>query len=147
MKNLILILLFCMGTTPALQAQSPGAGTDIYALIADYSDARQSKDQALLDRILASDVDQLVSSGEWRNGKTESLAGMMRSSRSHPGERTITVDRIRFLNPGTAIADARYEIRNADGTSRKMWSTFVVVYQDNAWKISAIRNMLPAVSK
>jgi hypothetical protein len=42
------------------------------------------------------------------------------------------------------IADARYEIQNADGTARKMWSTFIVVYQDDAWKITAIRNMLLA---
>jgi len=40
--------------------------------------------------------------------------------------------------------DARYEIQNADGTTRKMWDTFIVVLDNDAWKISAIRNMLPA---
>ncbi|TDI72183.1 MAG: DUF4440 domain-containing protein, partial [Bacteroidetes bacterium] len=33
---------------------------------------------------------------------------------------------------------------NADGTARKMWSTFIVVRNEDGWKIAAIRNMLPA---
>jgi hypothetical protein len=72
------------------------------------------------------------------------MQGMMRSSSANPGERTLTVDKIRLLNEAAAIADARYEIRNADGTNRRMWSTFVVVYEAGTWKITAIRNMLPA---
>jgi uncharacterized protein YxjI len=41
----------------------------------------------------------------------------------------------------------RYEIESADGTSRKMWSTFITVNDNGKWKITAIRNMLPAVQK
>lgn len=116
---------------------------DIYSLIDQYSQAREKSDTVLLKSILMPDVDQLVSSGEWRMGIEGSMKGMVRSSSSNPGERTLTVDKVRFLNPGVAIADARYEIKNADGSMRRMWSTFVVVQEKGRWKISAIRNMLP----
>lgn len=116
----------------------------IYSLIDQYSQAREKSDTVLLKSILMPDVDQLVSSGEWRMGIEGSMKGMVRSSSSNPGERTLTVDKVRFLNPGVAIADARYEIKNADGSMRRMWSTFVVVQEKGRWKISAIRNMLPA---
>lgn len=116
----------------------------IVALVDKYTLARKTKDSELLDRILMSDLDQLVSSGTWRRGKEESMKGMLRSSTNNPGKRTITVDHIRFIAAGCAIADARYEIENADGSVRKMWSTFIVVQDDGTWKISAIRNMKPA---
>ena len=97
----------------------------------------------LLKNILTEDIDQLVSSGEWRNGIHESVKGMLKSSESNSGSRKIIVDKIRLLNSASGIVDARYEIQNQNGTERKMWSTFIVVYNGNKWKISAIRNMLP----
>jgi uncharacterized protein (TIGR02246 family) len=115
----------------------------IYALIDDYARARETKDTVLLNKILAPEIDQLVSSGTWRIGKKESLDGMMRSSSSNPGKRMLTVDKIRFLDSEYAIVDCRYEIQNPDGTARKMWSTFIVVLIEKYWKITAIRNMLP----
>lgn len=116
---------------------------DINSLIDKYSQAREKKDTVLLKSILTTDVDQLVSSGEWRNGIKRSMNGMLRSSKSNPGTRRIEIEKIRFLNAECGIVDARYEIQNTDGSSRKMWSTFIVVYNENMWKISAIRNMLP----
>jgi uncharacterized protein (TIGR02246 family) len=117
---------------------------DIHALIDKYSQAREQRDTVLLKSILTSDVDQLVSTGEWRNGIQSSVKGMLSSSASNPGGRTLTVDKVRFLNPNNAIVDCKYEIRNPDGSVRKMWSTFVVAAEKGTWKISAIRNMLPA---
>lgn len=116
----------------------------VYSLIDKYSLARENKDTMLLKTILTSDVDQLVSNGQWRNGIGEAVEGMQRSSETNPGSRTLTVEKIRFLDSKNAIADARYEIKNADGTIRKMWSTFVVVFHQGRWKIAAIRNMLPS---
>lgn len=116
----------------------------IISLIDKYAQARETKDTVLLRQILTEDIDQLVSSGEWRNGIQVALDGMMRSSSSNPGQRILTVDKIRFLNATTGIADARYEIHNPDGTVRKMWSTFIVIKADGVWKITAIRNMKPA---
>lgn len=117
--------------------------TEITSLIAQYSQARETSDTVLLKSILTVDIDQLVSSGEWRYGMEGAMAGMMRSSSSNPGTRTLTVENIRFLRGKSAIVDARYVIRNTDGAERKMWSTFVVVRKKKHWKIAAIRNMLP----
>ncbi len=148
MRKAFVILCLCLFVTVVGEAQNSTqnqkAEKDIYALIDNYTKSRETQDTALLNSILTPDIDQLVSSGEWRYGKEGAMKGMMRSSESNPGKRTITVDKIRFLNSECAIADARYEIENADGTSRKMWSTFIVVLQDKKWKITAIRNMKPA---
>lgn len=116
----------------------------IYALINNYSQARDRKDTVLLKSILTPAIDQLVSSGEWRNGISEAVHGMLQSSENNPGTRTLTVENIRFLDSKNAIADARYEINSNEGTTRKMWSTFVVVNDKGKWKIAAIRNMLPS---
>jgi hypothetical protein len=72
------------------------------------------------------------------------MKGMMQSSESTPGTRIFIIEKIRLLNSECGIVDARYQIQNSDGTVRKMWSTFIVVYSENMWKITAIRNMLPA---
>lgn len=117
---------------------------DIYNLIDNYSLARETRDTVLLKSVLTGDVDQLVSSGEWRTGLDKAMEGMQRSSAGNPGSRTLTVERVRFLNPNSALADARYVIKNNRGETRKMWSTFVVVLHQDKWKITAIRNMLPA---
>jgi hypothetical protein len=117
---------------------------DIHALIDQYTQAREKKDTILLERILTTDVDQLISSGRWRNGRHESMKGMLQSSANNPGTRKLIIEKIRFFNSESGIVDARYEIQNADGTVRKMWSTFIVVYTENMWKITGIRNMLPA---
>ena len=117
----------------------------ITTLIDQYAEAREKSDTVLLKNILTSDVDQLVSSGEWRTGIAASVQGMLKSSANSPGTRTLRIENIRMFNPTTAIVDCRYEIQNTDGTTRKMWSTFLVVAAKKIWKISAIRNMMPAV--
>ena len=148
MKNIILVsILFCLytGLIHAQNSQPNNTALeDIHALIDSYSLARENKDTLLLNRILVKDIDQLVSSGEWRYGKIEATKGMLKSSTTNQGTRKITVEKIRFFNLETAIVDTRYEIQNTDGTTRKMWSTFIVVYMDTIWKIAAIRNMFPS---
>ena len=97
----------------------------------------------MLRSILTENVDQLVSSGEWRTGIAIAIEGMQRSSATNEGKRTLKVEKFRMLSPDVSIVDARYQIENKDGTIRKMWSTFVLVKEENQWKISSIRNMLP----
>jgi ketosteroid isomerase-like protein len=147
MKNLLLLILFCVGAfyLSVGQQKEPTdkQKKDITALIDKYSLARENKDTVLLKAILMPDVDQLVSTGEWRDGIQSSVKGMLRSSAGTPGTRTLTVEKIRLVSSNSAIVDCRYEIKNDDGGLRKMWSTFVVVTEKNIWKISAIRNMLP----
>jgi len=113
-------------------------------LIDQYSLAREKRDTVLLKTILTSDVDQLVSTGEWRLGINAAVEGMMKSSANSPGTRTLRIEKIQMVAASSAIVDCRYEIQNTDGTVRKMWSTFNVVADKKTWKIRAIRNMLPA---
>ena len=116
----------------------------ITSLIDQYSLAREKKDTVLLKTILTPDVDQLVSTGEWRVGVNAAVEGMMKSSASSPGTRTLHIEKIQTITPSAAIVDCRYDIQNTDGTVRKMWSTFMVIAEKKTWKIMAIRNMLPA---
>ena len=116
----------------------------IAALIDQYSEAREKRDTVLLKKILVADIDQLVSTGEWRHGIASAVEGMLRSSATAPGTRTLTIDKLRLLDKAAAIVDCRYEIQGDNGTVRKMWSTFIVVSVKGNWKISAIRNMLPS---
>jgi uncharacterized protein (TIGR02246 family) len=104
---------------------------------------REKGDAAALGALFTSDVDQLVSSGEWRRGKDELVKGTLASSQRTSGTRTIVLERIRFPTRDVAIADGRYAITGGAGGDRRMWSTFVLV-RDGGWRIAAIRNMLPA---
>lgn len=148
MKKSILLLLLNGISVSFLFAQN-GMPDDhqrkaITSLIDQYSEAREKSDTVLLKTILTNDVDQLVSTGEWRNGIGSAVQGMLKSSGNRPGTRTLRIENIRMFSPNNAIVDCRYEIQNTDGTTRKMWSTFIVVAEKKTWKISAIRNMLPA---
>jgi len=148
MKNIVLLVLmnvtsqlflYGQATLPTDQQQKA-----ITVLIDQYAAAREKRDTVLLKNILTPEVDQLVSNGEWRNGVAAAVEGMIKSSASSPGTRTLHVEKIRMLNAGSAIVDCKYEIQNKDSTVRKMWSTFLVVANNEVWKISAVRNMLPA---
>ncbi|MEX1241687.1 MAG: DUF4440 domain-containing protein [Cyclobacteriaceae bacterium] len=148
MKNIYLLIVLSITGTSSLLSQSATAPDDkqrnnIYALIDQYSQAREKSDTVLLKSILTPDIDQLVSTGEWRNGIGTSVKGMLSSSSGSPGTRTLNIEKIRLLNQNCAIVDCKYEIQNADGSIRRMWSTFIVVSSKGKWKISAIRNMLP----
>lgn len=142
-----LVVFCCVSTAFTARAQNTGdAGSAkaLYKLIDQYSEARETKDTVLLKSILTDDVDQLVSSGEWRAGIGSAIEGMLRSSNANPGSRTLTVDKVKFLTSESAVVDARYEIGGTNGSVRKMWSSFIAIKQEGSWKIAAIRNMLPA---
>lgn len=140
-------LLWGLALTVALSGQAPGTiqrdEAAVKDLVARYNAARDNQDPAAIRALFTHDADQLVSSGEWRRGQEELVRGMLQSSRSNPGQRTLTVETVRFLAPDVALADARYEIATG-ADARRMWSTFVVVRTPDGWSISAIRNMLPA---
>lgn len=148
MKNIYILLIFITTGSTFLNGQNTTPDNkqrkDIQALIDKYSLAREKRDTVLLKDILTPDVDQLVSTGEWRNGIDASVKGMLSSSANSPGTRTLTVEKIKLFDPNSAIVDCKYEIQNPSGNTRRMWSTFIVVSDKGVWKISAIRNMLPA---
>ena len=149
MKNIFLVLLISAHSLIS-NAQNNVPNDEqrkaMIALIDKYSEAREKSDTVLLKDILTNDVDQLVSTGEWRMGINTAVQGMMKSSANSPGTRILKVENIRMLSPTSGIIDCRYEIQNTDGAIRKMWSTFIVIAEKKKWKISAIRNMMPANS-
>jgi uncharacterized protein (TIGR02246 family) len=133
----------------SLYAQGPigaaGDETAVRALVQQYMDARDRQDPRAIESLFTSDADQLVSSGEWRKGRSEVVKGTMASSQSTGGKRTITVETVRFVSPGVALADGHYDLTGlAGGETRHMWTSFVTVKTSSGWKIAAIRNMLPA---
>jgi uncharacterized protein (TIGR02246 family) len=114
-------------------------------VVKKYLEARERHDVDALRALFTEDADQLVSSGEWRKGREAVVKGTLASSAQTTGARTITVQNVRFPARDVAIADGPYEIAGGqDAAARKMWSSFVMVRTNGAWKISAIRNMLPA---
>ncbi|MBI1358323.1 MAG: SgcJ/EcaC family oxidoreductase [Acidobacteria bacterium] len=139
-------LVLALVAAAALVAAEPEEQA-VRALVDRYAAARDTAepDPAAIRALFTEDADQLVSSGEWRRGREALVPGMMRSSQTNSGDRTIAVETVRFVRPDAAIADARYVIAARDGApERNMWSTFFVVRTDGGWRISAIRNMKPA---
>ena len=145
LKLINIFLLICLNSLnlPSVMAQNVEDEKSIELLIEQYNQARVEKDVNLLEKILSTDVDQLVSSGEWRRGIETAIQGMLRSSNRNPGQRTITIEKIRFVQANVAIVDTKYEIKLENNTARNLWSTFIVVQQEGEWKIAAIRNMSP----
>lgn len=116
----------------------------VRAVVAKYVEARETRDRKLLDSLFTADADQLTTSGEWRQGRDNVVSGGLASSQANPGARQIIVETVRFVAPGVALADGRYEITDAQvGAPRRMRTTFVVVRGGRAWRIAAIRNMAP----
>jgi uncharacterized protein (TIGR02246 family) len=132
MKFLLILL------AGSLMAQSADEQA-VREVVRKYVDARDHPDPATLQPLFTADADQLVSNGQWRKGREEVVRGSIASSQSETGKRTITVESVRFLAPGVALADARYEIGD-----RKMWTTLLITKEKSGWRIAAIRNMLPA---
>src|SRR6187431_2883463 len=109
MKNTIIFALLNVYCVSAVIGQQSIHDDDqqkaIASLIHQYSQARETRDTALLKKILTTDVDQLVSTGEWRNGIGVAVQGMLKSSSNNPGTRTLVIDKIRRITTTTAIVD------------------------------------------
>ena len=108
-----------------------------------YEAARDAKDAKAIEALFTADADQHTTSAEWRRGRVQVVTGSLGSSKQNPGDRTITVQSVRFITPDVAIADGPYDI-GTGGTVRHMWTTIIVKRDAGAWKIAAIRNMTPS---
>jgi uncharacterized protein (TIGR02246 family) len=148
------LVICCLATLPVVaQTAAPGSADDaaVREIVRKYVDAREKRDATLLVALFTADADQLVTTGEWRQGRENVVRGGLASSQANPGSRQITIEAVRFVAPGVAIADGRYEITDAQATApRRMRTTFVVVRNadpsaagSHAWRIAAIRNMAP----
>jgi uncharacterized protein (TIGR02246 family) len=142
------IALCCLAAQPAFaQGAAPAAPDEaaVRAVVARYVDAREKRDPKLLEALFTEDADQLVTTGEWRQGRENVVRGGLASSQANPGARQIAIEVVRFVAPGVAIADGRYEITGSPAAApRRMRTTFVLVRgASSEWRIAAIRNMAP----
>lgn len=137
------LMLAPQTTKPAMPDESA-----IKDVVARYLAARDHRDAAAVGALFTQDADQLTSSGEWRRGREAIVQGTLLSSERTGGTRTITIETIRFPSANVAIADGRYELTSAQQARRSMWTSFVLVRgnREGQWRISAIRNMLPAAA-
>jgi uncharacterized protein (TIGR02246 family) len=139
-----LLAIAVLVPAPASAQASTSDDAAVRALVAAYSAARDKGDAAALTALFTADADQLVSSGEWRRGRDAVVTGSLASSQQTQGKRTFTIETVRMIAANVAVADSRYDIAQADGATRRMWASWLLVKDGGAWKIAAIRNMLPA---
>lgn len=142
-----LVAVVAAAATASAWAQSADRAADeaaIRAVIQAFLDTRERNDAAALAALLTLDVDQRQTSGNLRSGRDAVVSGSLATQQSTGGRRTITVDSIRFIGPDVALADGRYDsVGRADGTDRHMLTAMVLRREGGAWRIAAIRNMLP----
>lgn len=148
MRALAIAVVCSLAAVPvsSQSVSAPSADENaVREIVRKYVDAREKRDPKLLDALFTADADQLTTSGEWRQGRANVVQGGLASSQANPGSRQIAIEVVRFVAPGVAIADGRYDISGAAGAApRRMRTTFVTVRDaGGAWRIAAIRNMAP----
>jgi len=105
---------------------------------------REANDAAGLAALLTADADQRQTSGNLRSGREAVVSGSLDTTRSTGGRRVIAVEAVRFLGDDVAIADGRYDsLGRSDGGDQRMLTSIVLRREGGAWKIAAIRNMIP----
>ena len=143
------LLLLCLAAPTAAAPQSSAAQTTdeaaIRTVVRKYVNARELRDPKAIEAIFTADADQHTTSGEWRRGRGEVIRGSMESSTRNPGNRSITIETVRFITSDVAIADGPYEIVTG-GDVRRMWTTIILERESGVWRVAAIRNMVPTVS-
>jgi uncharacterized protein (TIGR02246 family) len=150
MRKLFGLLVALSATVIATLAVGQGADRAadekaVRAVIQAFLDTREANDAAALAALLTPDVDQRQTSGNMRSGRDAVVSGSLTTQQSTGGRRTISVDSLRFVGADVAIADGRYDsIGRADGTDQRMLTSMVLRREGGAWKIAAIRNMLPS---
>ena len=148
MRNMRIICLFLtvftLGILYAQDTNTDANSRAVRSVVARYMQARNSKDAKAIPQLFTSDADQLVSTGEWRKGINDLVRGMSASSSKEKNQSSIRVESIRFLDPAIAIVDGRYQTVSVNGRTRNMWTTLIVKRTGDAWRIAAIRNMLPS---
>jgi uncharacterized protein (TIGR02246 family) len=116
----------------------------IRAVVKAFLDTRDKNDATALAALMTADIDQQQTSGNVRRGRDAVVKGSLATQQSTGGTRTITLESIRFVTADVAIADGRYDsLGRADGGDRHMLTSMVLKRDGGAWKIAAIRNMLP----
>jgi uncharacterized protein (TIGR02246 family) len=145
LSTLALIAVFAAATAWPQGGDRAADEAAIRAVIQAFLDTREKNDAAGLAALLTADVDQRQTSGNLRSGRDAVVSGSLATQQSTGGRRTISVDSLRFVGSDVAIADGRYDSTGrADGTDQRMLTSMVLRREGGAWKIAAIRNMLPS---
>jgi len=146
MRKAITALLLAVPLLSVAQSSNRAADeAAIRAVVKAFLDTRDKNDAGALAALMTADVDQQQTSGAVRHGRDAVVKGSLATQQSTGGTRTITLDSIRFVTADVAIADGRYDsLGRADGGDRHMLTSMVLKREGGAWKIAAIRNMLPA---
>jgi uncharacterized protein (TIGR02246 family) len=147
MRTLVACVLSVVAASAAFAQGAERAADEaaVRAVIQAFLDTREKNDAAGLAALLTADVDQRQTSGNMRSGRDAVVQGSLSTQQSTGGTRTITVDSLRFVGSDVAIADGRYDsIGRSDGTDQRMLTSMVLRREGGAWKIAAIRNMLPS---
>ena len=103
--------LVSLSSAAQTRGTAPGDEAAIRDVVRKYVDAREKRDPALIAALFTEDADQVTTAGEWRRGRDNIVTGGIASSQANPGTRDIAIEAVRFLAPGVALADGRYEIR------------------------------------
>jgi uncharacterized protein (TIGR02246 family) len=144
LRTLTVLLLALPALCFAQNTNRAADETAIRAVVNAFLDTRDKNDPAALAALMTADVDQQQTSGNVRRGRDAVVKGSLATQQSTGGKRTITLDSIRFVTADVAIADGRYDsVGRADGSDRHMLTSMVLKREGGAWKIAAIRNMLP----
>jgi len=141
-----LMIVACVLTSASVTPSGQGSPTNdeaaVRAVVERYVAARELRDPKAVEALFTLDADQYTTSGEWRRGQAQIVAGTARSSAQNPGTRRIRIEAVRFVTADVAIADGPYEIETAAGSpARQMWTAIVLVRGPVGWRITAIRNM------
>ncbi|HVG54851.1 MAG TPA: SgcJ/EcaC family oxidoreductase, partial [Vicinamibacterales bacterium] len=121
-----LLVFLTIATAASAAAQSRPANTADEAAVRDvvrrYSQARELNDPKAIEALFTEGADQYTTSGDWRRGVPQLVKGMLATSASNPGRRTINIAAVRFITPDVAIVDGEYLTGN---DARPLWTTIV----------------------
>ena len=108
-------LVATLAAQPPARAESSVDDRAVRDVVRRYVEAREARDAKAVAALFTADADQLVSSGEWRQGREQVVTGSLASSAQSGGKRTIDVERVRLVSKDVAIADGRYVITGGEG--------------------------------
>ena len=137
---------------PVVAFAQGSAGADegaIRKIVQQHDQTRSSGDWKGAAALYVEDGTTLTSAGEWRRGRAEiEKGGATLGAAVYKGAKYATsITNVRLLAPTVALADGTFEISGIGGSgSRKGNSTYVLVKSGDAWKIAAVRSMVPTAA-
>lgn len=138
---------------PTARPKPTGEEAAVYALHEQFSERWNRHDIPALASVWAEDGDYIEPDGSavFGRGEVQRRFGFEHGSVFKDTHLSLVVERVRFLADGVALADGTYELfgaRDPHGRpigTRSGYLTSVAVKDGDAWKVSAVRLMLPQV--